>query len=123
MAVVAMATALASTPDSVVLAVDTNPSTGAARGNPHPLGEVTAVCVAVTLTLLTRVGLPAAPVGRPPGTIIVERRTLLTVIPGSVVSTQTPTKHHVTVWSVDFTVVVRDTVLSMPMAQAGPSGQ
>lgn len=42
---------------------------------------------------LARVGLPAAAVGRPPGTIIVERGTLLTVIPCCVVSTQTPTRH------------------------------
>ena len=128
MAVVAVATALAPAPDSVVPAVIANAPTGATGGEPCPLREVTAFCVTVALApwshrgvtleqsergerdqvraagwggaqvstdslTLTWVGLPAAAVGGPPGTITVEWGTLLAVLPGCVVSTQTPAKH------------------------------
>ena len=49
--------------------------------------------IVVQSRTLARVRLPAAAVGGPPGTIVVERGTLLTVIPRGVVSTQAPTRH------------------------------
>lgn len=49
--VVTVATALAPAPDSVVPAVITNTSAGAAGGKPRSLREVTTICVAVALAL------------------------------------------------------------------------
>lgn len=46
-----MATALAPAPGGVVPAVVTDAPAGAAGGEPHPLREVTAVCVTVALAL------------------------------------------------------------------------
>lgn len=50
-AAIAVATALAPAPDSVVSALITNAPTGATGGEPCPLGEVAAISVAVALAL------------------------------------------------------------------------
>lgn len=56
-------------------------------------GDESATRASTDSLTLTRVGLPAAAVGGPPGTIVVEWGTLLAVLPCCVVSTQTPARH------------------------------
>jgi len=53
---IATATALAPAPNSVMLAVITDTPAGSVGGKPHPLREVTAIRVAMALTLFAHRG-------------------------------------------------------------------